>query len=71
MRPLSGRELARIVETKGWRLRRVSGSHHIYGREGTRVRLSIPIHGNKNLKAGTQRTLMRLAGLTESDLFDY
>jgi predicted RNA binding protein YcfA (HicA-like mRNA interferase family) len=28
--PLSGRELARLVESSGWNLLRVNGSHHIY-----------------------------------------
>ncbi len=40
MRALSGRELARLVGEKGWRLLRVNGSHHIYGKPGSVVRLS-------------------------------
>ena len=43
MKSVSGRELARIVERRGWTLLRVSGSHHIYGKPGSIVRLSIPI----------------------------
>jgi predicted RNA binding protein YcfA (HicA-like mRNA interferase family) len=49
MKSISGRELARLVERHGWRLLRVNGSHHIYGKPGSVVRLSIPIHGNKAL----------------------
>jgi hypothetical protein len=37
MRSVSGRELARIVERRGWTLLRVSGSHHIYGKPGSIV----------------------------------
>jgi predicted RNA binding protein YcfA (HicA-like mRNA interferase family) len=29
VKAVSGRELARIVERRGWRLLRVAGSHHI------------------------------------------
>jgi predicted RNA binding protein YcfA (HicA-like mRNA interferase family) len=65
MRALSGRELARIVEEKGWRLLRVNGSHHIYGKPGSVVRLSIPIHGNRPLKQGLLRHLLKLAGIGE------
>jgi predicted RNA binding protein YcfA (HicA-like mRNA interferase family) len=36
-----------MIERRGWRLLRVSGSHHIYGKPGSVVRLSIPIHGNR------------------------
>ena len=63
MTPLSGKELAKLVEAKGWVLLRVSGSHHIYSKAGNKVRLSIPIHGSSKLKFGLQRHLMKLAGL--------
>ena len=47
MKSLSGRDLARLLELRGWRLLRISGSHHIYGMPGSAVRLSVPIHGNR------------------------
>ena len=61
MKVVSGREFARIVERRGWRLLRVAGSHHIYGKQGSIVRLSIPIHGNRPLKTGLLRDLAKLA----------
>ena len=67
MKPVSGREFARLIERRGWRLLRVNGSHHIYGRDGETVRLSVPIHGAKPLKLGLQRHLAKLAGLTDAD----
>ena len=68
MKSVSGKELAKLLEHHGWSLLRVQGSHHIYGRAGINVRLSVPIHGNQALKAGLQKHLMKLAGLSESDL---
>jgi len=68
MRSVSGKELARLVERHGWALLRVHGSHHIYGKEGSVVRVSIPIHGNAALKVGLLRHLMKMAGLSEADL---
>jgi predicted RNA binding protein YcfA (HicA-like mRNA interferase family) len=65
MKSISGREFARILERHGWTLLRVHGSHHIYGRENTKVRLSIPIHGNRPLKVGLQRHLLKIAALGE------
>jgi predicted RNA binding protein YcfA (HicA-like mRNA interferase family) len=61
MKVVSGRDFARIVERRGWRLLRVAGSHHIYGKQGSVVRLSIPIHGNRPLKTGLLRHLAKLA----------
>jgi predicted RNA binding protein YcfA (HicA-like mRNA interferase family) len=68
MKSLSGRELAQLVERHGWTLLRVSGSHHIYGKPGTVVRLSIPIHANRPLKTGLFRHLLKIANIPESDL---
>jgi predicted RNA binding protein YcfA (HicA-like mRNA interferase family) len=42
MKSVSGREFARIIERRGWILLRISGSHHIYGKSGSIVRLSVP-----------------------------
>jgi predicted RNA binding protein YcfA (HicA-like mRNA interferase family) len=68
MKSVTGREFARLIERRGWTLLRVSGSHHIYGKSGSVVRLSVPIHGNKLLKTGLLRHLMKLAGLSDEDL---
>ncbi|MBI4556335.1 MAG: type II toxin-antitoxin system HicA family toxin [Candidatus Hydrogenedentes bacterium] len=68
MRWPSGKELARVLEHHGWSLLRVHGSHHIYGRPGSVVRLSIPIHGNKPLKVGLLKHLLKQAGVEEKDL---
>jgi predicted RNA binding protein YcfA (HicA-like mRNA interferase family) len=68
MKSLSGKDLARLVESHGWQLLRIHGSHHIYGKSGNIVRLSIPIHGNKPLKIGLLKHLVKMAGLQEGDL---
>ena len=68
MKQISGKELARLVAARGWALLRVHGSHHIYGQAGSIVRLSIPIHGNRALKLGLLKHLLKQAGLSEADL---
>ena len=68
MKALSGRALARLVERRGWTLLRINGSHHIYGKPGSIVRLSIPIHGSRPLKVGLLRHLAKLAELTDDEL---
>ncbi|MCB1884148.1 MAG: type II toxin-antitoxin system HicA family toxin [Geminicoccaceae bacterium] len=55
--------MCRLLETHGWQLLRVQGSHHVYGKPGERVRLSVPVHGNRPLKIGLQRHLLKLAGI--------
>jgi predicted RNA binding protein YcfA (HicA-like mRNA interferase family) len=68
MKVLSGREFARLVEQRGWRLLRVNGSHHIYGKPGSVVRLSIPIHANRPLKLGLLRHLAKLAEIPDDEM---
>jgi predicted RNA binding protein YcfA (HicA-like mRNA interferase family) len=68
MKAISGKRLARLLEQRGWTLARVSGSHHIYTRSGSEIRITVPIHGNQSLKTGLQRHLMKLAGIAEADL---
>ena len=46
----------------------MNGSHHIYGKPGSVVRLSIPIHGNKALKTGLLRNLLKAAEIDEGEI---
>ncbi len=68
MTSLSGRDFARLVERHGRNLLRISGSHHIYGKADSVVRLSIPVHGSRPLKVGLLRHLAKLAAIGEDDL---
>jgi predicted RNA binding protein YcfA (HicA-like mRNA interferase family) len=68
MKPISGKQRGKALEARGWTLARIKGSHRIYVREGSPLRIPVPVHGNRDLPAGTQRTIMRQAGLTDADL---
>ena len=68
MKAISGRQLCKIVEQKGWVLRRITGSHHIYENLEVDQILSIPVHRNQDLKVGTLKALMKIAELSEKDL---
>ena len=63
MKPVSGKEFCRVLEKNGWTLQRVQGSHHIYAKPGSAVRISVPVHRSRTLKTGLQRFLSKLAGL--------
>jgi predicted RNA binding protein YcfA (HicA-like mRNA interferase family) len=68
MKSISGRKFCKIVEKKGWILRKITGSHHIYEKPGEQKIISIPVHKNQDLKIGTLKALMKIAELKESDL---
>jgi hypothetical protein len=42
--------------------------HHIYGKIGSIVRISVPVHGNQPLKLGLMRHLLKLAGINEDQV---
>jgi predicted RNA binding protein YcfA (HicA-like mRNA interferase family) len=65
LKPLTGKEFIRALERHGWTLLRISGSHHIYGKVGKAVRISVPVHGNQPLKAGLLRHLTKAADLPD------
>jgi len=65
---VSGKRMCRILEQRGWTLARINGAHHIYRHAVTGRRPVGPVHGNQDLKPGTQRSIMRDAGLTDADL---
>ena len=68
MKSISGKQLCKIVEKKGWVLQRITASHHIYENPQEEKILSIPVHRNQDLKIGTLKALMKIANLTEEDL---
>ena len=67
MKALSGKAFCRLLERHGWRLLRVQGSHHVYGKAGQRARISVPVHGSRPLKLGLQRHLVKLAGIDRDE----
>jgi predicted RNA binding protein YcfA (HicA-like mRNA interferase family) len=69
MKPVSGKRFCKVLEKHGWYLKRTTkSSHFIYTKPGNPATISVPVHGNKDLKLGLQADLMKQAGLTEDDL---
>jgi predicted RNA binding protein YcfA (HicA-like mRNA interferase family) len=68
MKSVTGRRMAKLAERKGWMLARINGSHHVYTKEGRIERVVIPIHGNRTLKIGLQRSLMKIIPVDEDEL---
>ncbi|MCB4955359.1 type II toxin-antitoxin system HicA family toxin [Streptococcus mutans] len=57
--PLTGKELARLAINNGWEEVRVRGSHHHFKKDGGPYIVTLPIHGNKVLKIGLEKKLLR------------
>ncbi|MDI6758704.1 MAG: type II toxin-antitoxin system HicA family toxin [Candidatus Omnitrophota bacterium] len=68
MKTISGKELCSILEKKGWLLKRITGSHHIFVKEGKKERISVPVHKNKPLKIGLLKHIIKLVSISEEEL---
>jgi predicted RNA binding protein YcfA (HicA-like mRNA interferase family) len=66
---VNGRRLVRALERAGFLVTRQSGSHVHLFRDGRRV--TVPVHGSKDLRLGTLRSILRDAGITEDELREY
>lgn len=68
MKSISGKRMVKILETRGWYLDRIKGSHHIMKHNNRDYSITVPVHSDKNLKQGSQRAIMRDGELREDDL---
>ena len=68
MKTISGKHVCKILEEKGWQLKTIRGSHHVYMKTGRKERISVPVHGNKDLKVGLLRAIMKIAEIEENEL---
>lgn len=66
MKSISGKRLVIFSRKKGWVLVDVNGSYFKYCKSNQTV--IIPIHGNKDLRIGILKSLMKQANLTEDYL---
>jgi len=68
MKVITGKELCKILERKGWKLARMQGSHYIYVKEGVKEIIVVPVHRNKSLKIGLLKKIMKIANISEKKL---
>jgi predicted RNA binding protein YcfA (HicA-like mRNA interferase family) len=68
VKSVSGKHVCKVLEQHGWALQRIKSSHHIYAQPDNPVIVTVPVHGNKDLRIGTLKKILKDAGLTDADL---
>jgi predicted RNA binding protein YcfA (HicA-like mRNA interferase family) len=58
---MTGKELIKLMRKNGWKIDRISGSHHVLVKRNKT--LTVPVHGNRDLKKGTLEALLKQGGL--------
>jgi predicted RNA binding protein YcfA (HicA-like mRNA interferase family) len=60
-----GRRVVRALMRAGFATDRVVGSHHVMVFPGVATRtVTVPVHGGRDLKPGTLRSILKQAGFT-------
>jgi predicted RNA binding protein YcfA (HicA-like mRNA interferase family) len=57
--------MVRFLARQGFALVRIRGSHHFL--EGAGKRTTVPVHGNRRLKIGTLRSILRDLNMTPTE----
>jgi len=63
MKPITGKEMCRLLQQNGWILKRIRGSHHIFGKPGEFKIITVPVHRSENLKPGLATRLSKDANI--------
>ena len=66
---LAPKKIIKILESQGFLLDRIKGSHHIYYNPETKRRVVVPLH-KKDLPKGTLLEILRQAGIGRDELRD-
>jgi predicted RNA binding protein YcfA (HicA-like mRNA interferase family) len=63
--PLSGKEMLRLLLSRGWIVVRIRGSHHwVEHPDLPGQGFPVPVHGNRSLGVGLEKRIFQLAGIT-------
>jgi len=64
----SPKYLIKLLEARGWILKRIRGSHHIYFHPEQKLTIPVPVHGNKDVKTGLFLSILKAADITPDEL---
>lgn len=64
---VTGKQLVKILERRGWYVKRVRGSHHILRHPNVPDAIPVPVHGSQPIKRGTLGNILRTAGISRDE----
>jgi predicted RNA binding protein YcfA (HicA-like mRNA interferase family) len=64
----SPKHLIQLIEGKGFQLKRVTGSHHIYFHKESKKTVVVPVHGNKDIPKGTFMNIIKQTGISKDEI---
>ncbi len=64
---MTPKEIIRILESRGFVLKRINGSHHIFYHAALKKMTVVPLH-KKDLPLGTYNAILKQAGVDKKDI---
>ena len=68
--PMKAREVIDRLSRAGWYTDHVTGSHYIMRHSSRPGRVPVPYHGNRDIKVGVPRSIVRQAGMTVEEFLN-
>jgi predicted RNA binding protein YcfA (HicA-like mRNA interferase family) len=60
---MNGKEVVKRLEKEGWMLVKINGSHHMMQHIELNKKVPIPVHGSKDIKIGTIKSIEKQTGV--------
>lgn len=60
---MTAKEVIKILEERGWKEVRQSGSHKVFKHSGNPNNISVPVHSSKDIPRGTLKSILKTAGI--------
>ncbi len=67
---VSGKQVIKALEQRGWYVKRIKGSHHALRHPTVPDTVVVPVHGNRPIAKGTLGNILRTSGMTRDQLRD-
>jgi len=68
MRHFTAKQICSALNSRGWSLTRQTGSHAQYKHPDFEKIITLPMHGNRILPPGLQKTILKIAEIAEEDV---
>jgi predicted RNA binding protein YcfA (HicA-like mRNA interferase family) len=64
----NAKEIIKVLESRGWVLDRIRGSHHVYKNSKTGQCVPVPVHGKKDLSKGLFYNILKQCDIDKNDI---
>ena len=64
---VTAKQLIKVLERRGWYLKRTRGSHHYFRHPTIQDAVAVPVHGSRNVKPGLLLNILKTADISREE----